>query len=55
MKSRLSYSANNNANKCQAIYFTGNGKYITNDIPRNSLFCVRLVTDYQPSTNSSTK
>ena len=47
MKSRLSYSANNNANKCQAIYFTGNGKYITNDIPRNSLFCVGLSALYQ--------
>lgn len=48
-----SYSGNNNASKCQAIYFTSNQRYISNDINRNSLFCVRLVTDYHPSNNST--
>ena len=40
-------------NKCQAIYFTGNGRYIENNINRNSLYCVRLVTDYHPSSNTA--
>lgn len=49
-----SYSGNNNSNKCQALYFTGNSStvYLQNDQPRNSLYCVRLVTNYTPASPS---